>query len=142
MLLPGDADNLSAKFGAVNRTSIGIVALVLVAGAFFWSALSGDVYEITSPTSLHLHTVLRKLYSIVAFAVVSYLSGRLARSRSRAQIFWISVLAGANFSALIEIVQAFISSESLKWHLIDVACGAIGGAIGGLIAAAPWTRRS
>jgi len=115
---------------------------VLVAGAFFWSALSGDVYEITSPTYLPWHTVLRKLYSIAAFAAVGYLSGRLARSRSRREIFWISVLVGANFSALIEIVQVFISSESLKWHLIDVGCGAVGGAIGGFFAAAPWTRRA
>ena len=126
----------------MNRKSIGIIGLVFVAGVLFWSALRSDVYEITSPTNLHWHTVLRKLYSIAAFATVGYLSGRLARSRSQWEIFWISVLVGANFSALIEIVQVFIASESLKWHLIDVGCGAVGGAIGGVFAAAPWRRRS
>ena len=126
----------------MNRRSVAIVALVLVCGAFLFSALSGDVYELTSPTSLHWHTVLRKLYSIVAFAAIGYLVATLVSHRPRRALLWIGVLAGANFSAFIEICQAFISSESLEWHLIDVACGALGGAIGGFLASAPWVRRA
>ena len=126
----------------MNRQLITIVVLVLVGGAFLVSALSGDVYELTSPTSLHWHTVLRKLYSIVAFAATGYLVATLVPHRPRRALLWIGVLAGANFSAFIEICQAFISTESLKWHLIDVACGAVGGAIGGFLASAPWVRRA
>ncbi len=125
----------------MTRRLLEIIALVLVAGAFLLSALSGDIYEITSPTTLPIHTLLRKVYSIVAFAAIGYLAGRLARMRPRREVFWIAVLAGANFSALIEIMQVFISSESLRWHLIDVGCGALGGALGGALAAAPWAQR-
>ena len=125
----------------VTRRLIGIIALVFVAAAFLYSAVSGDVYEITSPVSFPFHTLLHKFYSVVAFAVIGYLTARLTNGRPRRYVFWIAVLAGANFSAVIEIVQGFISSESLSWHLIDVGCGALGGAFGGALAAARWVQR-
>ena len=67
---------------AVNRRTIEIVALVLVAGAFFAGALSGDVYEATSPVGMHWHTIVRKLYSIVAFAAINRPSASSAVAES------------------------------------------------------------
>jgi VanZ family protein len=37
------------------------------------------------------------------------------------------------YSGLIEIGQWFTSDESLRWNLVDVMCGMIGGTIGAAI---------
>lgn len=54
------------------------IALLLVGSALYVAALSTTLYEATSPSWLTWHVVLRKAYSVVAFATVGYL---LRRSR-------------------------------------------------------------
>jgi len=107
--------------------------LAAVALAFFWAALSNDVYNLTSPPALSWHVVLRKLYSVIAFAVVGgvfvWASGASLRQ---------SALAIGSYSGVIEIGQHFTyGHETLFWNAIDVVCGALGGALGALI---PWVR--
>lgn len=102
-----------------------------VAAAIFAAALSGDVYDVTSPKALTHHVTLRKVYSIGAFAVVG-LTYALARRR-RAGVAD-TALAIAIYSGFIECGQFFTSDEPLSFELLDVACGAAGGALGALAA--------
>ncbi|GAC1566156.1 MAG: hypothetical protein NVS3B17_23870 [Vulcanimicrobiaceae bacterium] len=76
--------------------------------------------------------ILRKIYSVGAFAVVAFFASPLFGRRTR-------VIAGAAlltaFSGAIEVAQRFIthnSNESNLSSLFDLACGAIGGLIGAL----------
>jgi hypothetical protein len=109
------------------------VVFAAIALAFFWAALSNDVYNLTSPPALSWHVLLRKLYSVIAFAVVG---GAFAWA-SGASVRQSAVVIGA-YSAAIEIGQHFTyGHEPLYWNAIDVVCGALGGALGALI---PWVR--
>lgn len=102
---------------------------VAVAAALFWTATSDVVYESTSPSTLSWHVPLRKLYSIVAFAVVGFLADKALGSSTRAVAR--GALLVAVYSAAIEVAQfALGSTEGLLWNGIDVICGAIGGALG------------
>ncbi|GAC1304711.1 MAG: hypothetical protein NVS2B3_00700 [Vulcanimicrobiaceae bacterium] len=75
--------------------------------------------------------VLRKLYSIVAFAIVGFLSAPLIPRRYR---IIGSALLVAGFSATIEVVQRnSVSQESGLSSLFDIGCGAFGGAAGALV---------
>lgn len=96
-------------------------------------ALSNDVYNLASPPALSWHVLIRKLESIVAFALVgaSYVWASDASLRR-------SALLIALYSGAIEIAQyANHSSEGIGWNAVDVVCGAIGGALGAII---PWVR--
>ena len=103
------------------------------AGLFYAIALSNEVYDVTSPKELAWHVIVRKAYSIGAFALVGFLisKARLAGVRG---IGW-SALFVAAFSALIEVGQDLAgSTEGLAFNVLDTVCGAIGGAIGGWLA--------
>jgi hypothetical protein len=106
----------------------GVVALV-VAAALFWAATSNEVYDLTSPSELTFHVLLRKAYSIAAFALVGFTArkalGASALSPAR------GALLVAAYSAAIEIVQAERGSdEGIAWNVVDVLCGAAGGWLG------------
>ena len=113
---------------AVTRwTQIAGFAAIL----FFALAINNDVYALTSPYQLEWHIVLRKTYSIVAFAIVGYCVRRAFDDHKRSRSVWLATGALALYSALIELVQAVGGShEGLGWNAIDVACGAIGGFLG------------
>ncbi len=105
----------------------------VVALAFFAAALSNDVYNLTSPPAFSWHVLLRKIYSIIAFALVGaayvWASGASLRR---------SALAIAAYSGAIEIGQHLTNGlEPFYWNVIDVVCGAAGGALGALM---PWVR--
>jgi hypothetical protein len=109
------------------------LAFAVVAAGFFVIALSRDAYALTSPLTLTWHVLLRKSYSIVAFAIVGALfvwaSGASVRS---------AAIVVALYSGAIEAGQHFADDwEPLSWNAIDVLCGAVGGALGALI---PWVR--
>lgn len=108
------------------------VATIVVALILFLMALSDDVYNLTSPPG-PFQILLRKTYSIVAFALVGWLFARaLTASGKRSSILTVAVCIAA-YSGLIEVGQQLgTSQESLGWHLFDVACGFIGGVIGSL----------
>ena len=77
--------------------------------------------------------ILRKLYSIIAFAIVGFFAAGMLDARRRAVG---CALLVACFSAIIEVVQKYTGAkESLLSNAFDVACGAAGGLIG----AALWT---
>ena len=97
---------------------------------FFGIALSNEIYNLTSPPALTWHVLLRKSYSIVAFGLV----GALYVWASGASLVR-SVFAVAAYSGAIEVGQGFVNhfTEPYVWNAIDVACGAIGGAIGAII---------
>ena len=108
------------------------------------AAVDNGVYEATSPTSLSYHVLLRKLYSVVAFAVVGFPIARArqltGRSSTASSIGW--VVAG--YSALIEVLQFFLDPppEGLLSNVIDVACGFVGGAIAAWLAARFFKTRA
>jgi hypothetical protein len=130
------------------------LALVVAAG-FFLLALSGEAYHETSPAhvaatifgsgagrfgdpfGISLHVVLRKAYSIAAFALVGVTAELAFPSRRRAALR-MALLVGA-YSAAIEYAQYLGGSEEGPiWNAIDVACGAIGGWLAGRFTPERW----
>jgi hypothetical protein len=102
----------------------------LAAAILFAVALNDAIYEATSPSGLAWHVVLRKTYSVAAFALVGYLLRRALGEHARMRVTPISVWGMAAYSAAIELGQAAVGShEGLVWNAVDVACGALGGAI-------------
>ena len=105
-------------------------AAALVAAVLFAAALSDALYDLTSPPALAWHVVLRKAYSVAAFALVGYLLRRSLTERGRTAVVVACVVGVALYSALIELGQALLGShEGLAWNAFDVACGALGGSI-------------
>ncbi len=103
---------------------------IVVAVAFFAAALSNDLYNATSPPQLSWHVALRKTYSIVAFAIVGALFERAAAERGLATRGFAATLAIGAYSGAIEFGQFSDGShEGPLWNAIDVACGALGGAL-------------
>lgn len=118
------------------------IVFVLVGGFFFAIALSPEVYSVTSPYELPFHVLLRKIYSVVAFALVG-LSWAWAWPGPRGARIRVTALAIAAFSGAIEIGQKITEGhEALVWNAVDVACGGIGGALGALAVRASfgWFR--
>lgn len=100
-----------------------------VAAALFWAATSSDVYDLTSPLSLSFHVVLRKTYSIAAFALVGFTADKALGPSARGALR--AALVVAAYSAAIEVVQAARGShEGVAWNVADVLCGAAGGWLG------------
>jgi hypothetical protein len=102
-----------------------LIALVLLA-----LAVSHSVYDITSPVWLSWHVVLRKIYSIVAFALVGFCVRRALVENGRAHLVASCIVGVGAYSALIEVLQfSYGSHEGLGWNTFDTFCGALGGAI-------------
>jgi hypothetical protein len=127
-----------------TKRAFWIVAALVVATVFFIVALSADVYEDTSPAHLasrlfgggtarfgrpfgiSLHIVVRKFYSVVAFAIVGWTAQRALPPSARPALR-MTLLVGL-YSAAIEYGQwREGSTEGLRWNAFDVACGALGG---------------
>jgi hypothetical protein len=106
---------------------------VAVAAVLFGLALSNEVYALTSPPSLSWHVLLRKAYSIGAFAILGYVSGRAAYEwRLKPTIPGLTLAVGL-YSAAIEVAQFLNgSTEGLGWNVFDTACGAVGGLLAGI----------
>jgi hypothetical protein len=88
--------------------------------------------------------ILRKAYSIGAFAIVGFLA---APTLPRARRVVLCALLVACFSLAIEVAQKIVfGSESLASNAFDVACGALGGLIGAgawnVVAAFAGSRRT
>jgi len=106
------------------------IAAVVVALAFLALAISHSVYDLTSPAWLSWHIVLRKAYSIVAFAIVAFFVRMAARERGGTASIAGVALTLAAYSAAIELGQYLHGSrEGLSWNAVDVVCGAIGGLV-------------
>ena len=78
---------------------------------------------------LSFHVLLRKAYSIAAFALVGFTADKALGSSARAPLR--AALLVSAYSGAIEVVQAVrASNEGLVWNAVDVACGAGGGWLG------------
>jgi hypothetical protein len=108
---------------------------IVVALGLFIIALSDEVYNLTSPPG-PLRILIRKTYSIVAFALVGYLLSRaLGASGRPASALTVAGMVGI-YSLAIEIGQDIGGSqEGLALNAIDVACGIIGGYLGRVVSA-------
>lgn len=107
------------------------ISASVVAVIFFAAAISNEFYQLTSPLALSWHVLLRKMYSVIAFALVGYLMRRALAEHGRASVVVPCIVGIAAYSGAIEVVQAWLGShEGFAWNAVDVACGAIGGALG------------
>lgn len=107
--------------------------LLTIASALtlFAIALNSDIYNETSPPSFAWHVLLRKIYSVGAFALIGFLFTNLLRASNRKISITQAAAAVGAYSACIEVGQAYNGShEGLAWNTFDTACGALGGAIG------------
>jgi hypothetical protein len=103
---------------------------LLIAATLFALALSGEVYDATTPPGFRI--LPRKIESIVAFALVGFLINASMWRRPLAPAALAAIVAV--YSAAIEIAQRLVGSrESLLWNAIDIACGAAGGVLGAWI---------
>jgi hypothetical protein len=107
---------------------------VVCAVALYAISVSGAAYELTTPVGMPHHVLLRKIYALLAFALLGFAFERSNFRRLR------GVLAGgiaiAAYSYAIEIGQIVIdhSHETFAEHGFDVASGLVGGALGALVA--------
>ena len=112
------------------------IAAVCAAVFFYALAVNDAVYEVTSPYWLSWHVVLRKAYSIGAFAIVGYLIRRAIQEWGGKNVLAGSIGGTALYSAAIEVGQ-FLggSQEGLGWNTFDTLCGALGAALANLAVA-------
>ena len=93
--------------------------------------MSDDVYAVTLPAALPHHTILRKIYGLVAFTVAGSVVAPILQRKHR--VLTAAVIIGL-LSAAIEIGQRLMGSgEWWRWMLFDIASGAIGGLAGALL---------
>lgn len=118
-----------AKRQATLWWTLTIIAAVL----FLLLASSDTVYNLTSPPGA-LQILLRKSYSLVAFALVGYPLSRAFEASENAKSSLFVATAIATYSLGIEIVQAIVGShEGLVWNAVDVGFGFAGGYLGAAI---------
>ncbi|MDQ2817251.1 MAG: hypothetical protein M3T49_03450 [Candidatus Eremiobacteraeota bacterium] len=112
------------------RALTAIVALCL-----YVIADSDTIYEATSPSALSYHVVLRKSYSVVAFALVGFCFAKARKCDEKPAAPLLTGAVVGAFSLAIEITQAFLGPpEGLGWNAADTAMGFVGGVLGGLAA--------
>lgn len=96
----------------------------------FFTATSDTVYKYTAPAWLPHHTMLRKAYAIIAFAIAAAIVAPLFSPRARVLKVTVAITL---LSAGIEIAQRLLgSAEWWRWVLFDVASGTLGGLLGAL----------
>jgi hypothetical protein len=123
---------------ARRRLWVWLIAFTLLAIGLYAIAISNAAYEATSPGWLTFHVIVRKSYSVIAFALVGYALARTAQIAGiRFGVLYGALSIGA-YSALIELGQRALagSRESIEQQGFDVACGLAGGALGALLAGA------
>jgi hypothetical protein len=104
------------------------IATIVTGAALYVAACNDAFYELTSPSALSWHVLLRKAYSIVAFTLVGYLYRRARAEHGAKHVVTATIVAVAGYSAAIEVGQFFVGSkEGLLWNAFDTLCGAIGG---------------
>jgi hypothetical protein len=119
--------------GSLQRPAVWWWITALAAVIFFYLATSDAVYDLTSPVGLDVHVLLRKAYSLIAFAVIGYCAARATRLGSSTVAAWRIGAYVAAFSAAIEVAQSLTPpSEGLLSNSFDVVCGFVGGWLGAL----------
>jgi hypothetical protein len=110
--------------------AFGIVAAIILYGI----SISGRAYELTSPLTMAHHELVRKIYAILAFALLGFALERANLRRVHGVLA--AAIAVALYSYVIEIGQIVFdhSNETLAQHAFDVASGFGGGALGAFLA--------
>lgn len=115
---------------AKRRATLWWTLTIIVALGFFFLALSDAVYDLTSPPG-SLQFLLRKSYSLGAFAIVGYVFSRASKASERGKSALYVPFAVATYSLVIEIGQAIVGShEGLVSNGLDIAFGFVGGYVG------------
>jgi hypothetical protein len=125
-----------------SRDFLWIAGGLLCAALLYWIAVSNTAYELTSPSLLLHHTILRKLYALGAFTLLGYLVEKSPFGRRR-DILKAALVVGF-FSIAIEIGQYLFSGARERWliHAFDIASGIGGGAFGACLASLSSPRSS
>lgn len=112
------------------------IALGACTAGLYAIAVTNAAYQLTSPSFLPYGVALRKTYAIGAFALLGFLAEKAELPVVRGP-GWCAILIGL-FSAGIEVGQYDLSGsrESRSEHAFDIACGALGGAVGAWLARA------
>ena len=120
----------------------------------FWAALSHRVYNRTLPYGLlerafgedandgpySVRVLLRKLYSVIAFALIGFVVDRALPRARRAGLR--AALIVAAFSGVIEVAQKMNhAEEGPRSEAFDVACGFAGGWLGAALSRRLRRRR-
>jgi hypothetical protein len=110
------------------------VLCVVAALVLYKIAVSGTAYQATSPASLPHHELLRKVYAVLAFALLGFLLERSSVPRLRGVTA--AGIVVAFYSYLIELGQIGFKhvQETFAQHGFDVASGLAGGALGAFVA--------
>jgi hypothetical protein len=127
----------------------------VIVAVLFWAALSHRIYNHTLPRRLIEHVfgedtdeggalavrvLLRKLYSIVAFALMGFVIDKALPHTRRPALR--AALIVAAFSAAIEVAQKLHHArEGPLSNAIDIGCGALGGWLAVTVAHALARRR-
>ncbi len=97
-------------------------------------SVSGRAYNLTTPVTMPHHEAARKIYAVLAFALLGF---ALERSRfRRVNGAAAAAIALAIYSYAIELGQICFkhSTETFAEHAFDVASGFAGGALGAFLA--------
>jgi hypothetical protein len=141
----------------VSKSAWRVIAVTL-AVALFYAATRVDLYDASTPYGMShkllgarapnlphpwwfsLHILLRKVYSVIAFASIGF-SAEKALNPTPTPKLRATVLV-ALYSLGIEFAQHAIDpSEPIMERVLDVACGALGGWIGASAIASIERRR-
>jgi hypothetical protein len=97
-------------------------------------SVSGRAYNLTSPVTMPQHELVRKIYALLAFALLGFVLERANLRRVHGVLS--AAVAIAVYSYVIEIGQIVFkqSTETFAQHSFDVASGLAGGALGAFVA--------
>jgi hypothetical protein len=117
-----------------GRTGAWRVFTVAAAAVLYAIAVSGPAYDATTPVTLPHHELVRKIYALLAFALLGFALERSDLRRAHGVAG--AAIGVAVYSYAIELGQIFIghSTETFTEHSFDVASGFAGGALGALVA--------
>jgi hypothetical protein len=99
------------------------------------SALPLDSWDPRLPFGFRLAVVLRKTYSLIAFAIIG-IGVAYSVTGPRGRRLVVATVGVALISTVIEILQKYVrhSTESFASNCIDVLLGAVGGLFGAWLA--------
>lgn len=122
--------------GLFSRPAAWWAVAIVIGALLLFAAVNNKVYEVTSPTSFDYHVILRKIYSIIAFAMVGYPVARARALSGRSASLLVIGGIVASYSAIIEVLQYVLDPpyEGFVSNVLDVAYGLAGGAFAAWLA--------
>jgi hypothetical protein len=117
-----------------NLTSLWRISGVVCAAVLYAISVSGRAYNLTTPATMPQHELVRKIYAVLAFALLGFILERSNMRRVHGVLA--AGIALTVYSYAIEIGQIVFkhSTETFAEHSFDVASGLAGGALGAFVA--------